>query len=282
MTVAGHKWGARVNDRQCATIAARKRTDAQGCADIRRLARCKGMALIQYYPHEPPPAFELKGRMIPLSVLRVLTANLDLLCEQLDARIAAAPDLFQNFPVLLDFEALPAEAQSAFDIARLDSALRERTFIPVGIRGASEVLAGIAAGVGLGALAVASAGQSGRRKGAAEREPAPRATNLLVKEPVRSGQQIYAEGGDLTVLATVSPGAEVLADGNIHVYGRLCGRALAGVQGNVEARIFCRRLDAELISIAGRYRVSERISDAERNRPVQIFLNGDSLVIEAM
>ncbi|HEX7045329.1 MAG TPA: septum site-determining protein MinC [Burkholderiales bacterium] len=237
------------------------------------------MALIHHFPRETLPAFELKGRMIALSVLRVLTADLEALAEQLDARIAAAPDLFANFPVLLDFEALPEETQLAFDIARFDRLLRERSLIPVGIRGACGVLAGIAAGVGLGTLAAGAAAAPRR----APREGAePRAANLLVKEPVRSGQQIYAKGGDLIVLATVSPGAEILADGNIHVYGTLRGRALAGVAGDTGARIFCRSLDAELVSIAGHYRVSEQIQDAERAQPVQIYLRDERLIIEKM
>ncbi|HEY8553527.1 MAG TPA: septum site-determining protein MinC [Burkholderiales bacterium] len=238
------------------------------------------MALIRHFPRETPPAFELKGRMIALSVLHVLTADLEALAEQLDARIASAPDLFENFPVLLDFEALPEETQLAFDIARLDRLLRERGFIPVGIRGACEVLAGIAAGVGLGTLAAGAAAAAPRQP---PRESAePRAANLLVREPVRSGQQIYAKGGDLIVLAAVSPGAEILADGNIHVYGTLRGRALAGVTGDTQARIFCRHLDAELVSIAGHYRVSEQIQDAERAQPVQIYLRDERLIIERM
>ncbi len=237
------------------------------------------MALIQHFPKEPPPAFELKGRMMTLSVLRVLTSDLDAFSEQLDAKIAAAPDLFQNFPVLLDFESLSSDAQSAFDIAELDRLLRERSFVPVGLRGAGDVLAGIAAGVGIGVIS-ASAVEPSRRKAAKDAGPPARAANLLIKEPVRSGQQVYAKGGDLVVLATVSPGAEILADGNIHIYGALRGRALAGVKGNAEARIFCRSLDAELISIAGHYRVSEKIQESERTHPVQVFLSGDSLVIE--
>src|SRR5581483_4956674 len=228
------------------------------------------MALIQHFPKEPPPAFELKGRMMTLSVLRVLTSDLDAFSEQLDAKIAAAPDLFQNFPVLLDFESLSSGAQSAFDIAELDRLLRERSFVPVGLRGAGD---------GIGVIS-ASAVEPSRRKAAKDAGPPARAANLLIKEPVRSGQQVYAKDGDLVVLATVSPGAEVLADGNIHIYGALRGRALAGVKGNAEARIFCRSLDAELISIAGHYRVSEKIQESERTHPVQVFLSGDSLVIE--
>jgi len=216
--------------------------------------------------------------MLTLSVLRVLTADLDLLCEQLDVKIAAAPDLFQNFPMLLDFEALPSDAQIGFDIARLDRLLRERSCIPVGIRGAGDVLTGLAAGVGIGVLAGGAAVPS-KRKQAKEADVAPRSASVMVKEPVRSGQQVYAQGGDLIVLATVSAGAEIIADGNIHIYGSLRGRALAGVKGDTHARIFCRDLDAELVSIAGYYRVSEKIEDAERKQPVQIFLNGDELVI---
>lgn len=238
------------------------------------------MALLRNLPTSPPPAFELKGRMITLSVLRVLTSDLDAFGEQLDEKIATAPDLFQNFPVLLDFEGLPTEAQIAFDIARLDRLLRDRSFVPVGIRGAGGVLTGIAAGVGIGVIAAHAQPQPNRRK---DKEAAPaRSANLLVKTPVRSGQQIYAKGGDLIVLATVSPGAEILADGNIHIYGSLRGRALAGVQGNTEARIFCRELDAELISIAGHYRVSENIQESDRAHPVQVLLNGDNLIIESL
>ena len=239
------------------------------------------MALIQHFPKEPPPALELKGRMVALSVLRVLTPDLDVLGEQLDDKIAAAPDLFQNFPVLLDFEGLPGDAQSAFDIARLDRLLRERGFVPVGMRGANGILAGIAAGVGIGVIA-AGAEPAGRREAGQDGAASAHTANLLIKNPVRSGQQVYAKGGDLIVLATVSPGAEILADGNIHVYASLRGRALAGVQGNADARIFCQDLDAELISIAGRYRVSEQIRESERKRRVQIFLNGDSLVIQTL
>jgi len=219
--------------------------------------------------------------MLTLSVLRVLSADLDLLSEQLDAKIAAAPELFNNFPVLLDFESLAGDAQLTFDIARFDRLLRERSLIPVGIRGAGDVLTGLAAGVGIGVLAGGAAIPS-KRKQAKETELAPRSASVTVKEPVRSGQQVYAHGADLIVLAQVSPGAEIMADGNIHIYGSLRGRALAGVKGDTHARIFCRELDAELVSIAGYYRVSEKIQESERRHPVQIFLNGDELVISTL
>jgi septum site-determining protein MinC len=113
-----------------------------------------------------------------------------------------------------------------------------------------------------------------------ERAPLPvRTTTKIVTEPVRSGTQIYARGGDLIVTAAVSPGAEVMADGNIHVYGRLRGRALAGAAGDADARIFCTRLEAELVSIAGRYLVSEQLPAEHQGGPAQIALLDDALTI---
>lgn len=217
--------------------------------------------------------------MITLSILRVFTSDLDALRDQLDVKIASAPGLFHNFPVLLDFEELPEDAQCAFDIARLNRLLRERSVMPVGIRGAGDFLSGIAAGVGIGVLSGSAAPERSRREAGKD---APPVANLLIQQPVRSGQQIYAEGGDLIVLSTVSPGAEILADGNIHIYGSLRGRALAGVRGDTAARIFCQNLEAELISIAGHYRVRDNMQEAGRGEPVQIYLTGDSLVIENM
>src|SRR5206468_5302718 len=101
----------------------------------------------------------------------------------------------------------------------------------------------------------------------------------LIMQPVRSGTQIYARSTDLVVTAPVSAGAEIMADGNIHVYAALRGRALAGADGDVEARIFCSRLEAELVSIAGRYLVSEQLPAEQRGFPVQIALVDDQLTI---
>jgi septum site-determining protein MinC len=106
------------------------------------------------------------------------------------------------------------------------------------------------------------------------------AKSRLITQPVRSGTQIYARGADLVVTASVSPGAEIMADGNIHVYAALRGRALAGAGGDAEARIFCSRLEAELVSIAGHYLVSDQIPPEHRGLPVQIALVDDRLTIE--
>jgi septum site-determining protein MinC len=119
---------------------------------------------------------------------------------------------------------------------------------------------------------------------AAQREPQQRPAQgfTLVTRPVRSGQRIYAAGGDLSVVAAVSSGAELMADGNIHVYGPLRGRALAGMKGNTEARIFCQDLQAELVSVAGHYRISENIPGELRGMPVQIYLDQKVLRIERL
>ncbi len=103
-----------------------------------------------------------------------------------------------------------------------------------------------------------------------------------ITHPVRSGQQIYAEGGDLIVLSQVSEGAEVLADGNIHIYGALRGRALAGVHGDTSARIFCQQMDAELVSVAGNFLLSDAITSEVHRKAVQVTLEGDSLRISPL
>lgn len=122
---------------------------------------------------------------------------------------------------------------------------------------------------------------SGQADGAAS-APASGKSTLMIRNPVRSGQRVYAQGGDLVVVTSISPGAELLADGHIHVYGALRGRALAGVSGNPEARIFCHSLEAELISIAGYWRVREDMPEGLIGKPVQIALEGERLTIEPL
>jgi septum site-determining protein MinC len=240
------------------------------------------MAFVQSLSKQPPAAFELRGRVMSLSVLRILTSDLEAFCRQLDLTTASAPELFQGFPVLLDFERLSDDAQCAFDLARFHRLLRERGLVPVGICGAGDVLTGIASGAGIGVVSASATREPSRReRGGGDATPAA-AASVLVDRPVRSGQQVYAEGADLIVLATVSPGAEIIADGNVHVYGTLRGKALAGARGNTQARIFCQRLDAELIAIAEHYRLSDSIPESPYEGPVQVCLDGDSLVIATL
>lgn len=267
---------------------------------------------------EETEAFELKGRMTMLTVLRLTTDDDRALETQLRAKMSGAPAMLRGLPIILELTAV-AEAPPR----RLQEWLAVITrcgLVPVGIAGGSAPLLDEARALGLGlftdllsapprpqssgwpesdasvgerpgdphARASASSGaasgvSSGAASGAASGPAAPgpgRAgpvAGRIVHQPVRSGQQIYARGGDLVILSSVSPGAEILADGNIHVYGTLRGRALAGVNGDEKARILCRSLEAELVSIAGWYKVSDELGGVEG--PVQIYLEGETVCI---
>lgn len=229
---------------------------------------------------EQAAAFELKGRMATLTVLRLLSPDPELLDRQLEAKVAEAPSMLNGLPVVLELSGV-AGADAA-QLARWLDLVRRHGLVPVGVSGAGEALAEAAQGAGVGVFPelFGAAERPGTRSSTARDGSTPaEMPGRIVDQPVRSGQQIYARGGDLIVLASVSPGAEVLADGNIHVYGTLRGRALAGVRGNREARIFCRSLRAELVSIAGQYQLSEHMDGFEADGPVQVYLDGDALCV---
>lgn len=239
-------------------------------------------------------AFELRATTFTLPTLRLFAADLGELSRFLETKIAQAPEFFRNAPVVVDLSHLN---EAALDFPLLVGLLRGLGLLPIGVRGGTEQhretarlmdLAVLSQGSRGPAAAVASrpaaAGAPAAGRAAAEK-PAPVAAaagGKLVTRPVRSGQRLYAQGGDLTVLAPVSSGAELMADGNIHVYGPLRGRALAGVKGNTEARVFCQDLRAELVSVAGHYRVSENLDPALAGRPVQVRLQDGRLIIEAL
>jgi septum site-determining protein MinC len=223
---------------------------------------------------------ELKGRMATVTILRLKSADPECLLRHLDRRLAEAPAMFRGMPVALDLDALdPIPGDDA--LGSVVAGLRERGLAPVAITGGhAEKAPDLASRLGLGVI------RSGATTASeAPPKPAPAAAPVptrIVTQPVRSGQQVYARGGDLILLTSVSPGAEVLADGCIHVYGALNGRALAGVQGDRTARIFCRQFNAELVAIAGHYQISENIEEQDRGRDVQISLQGDALSIEPL
>jgi septum site-determining protein MinC len=134
-----------------------------------------------------------------------------------------------------------------------------------------EMVAEMTADAGAPAATPAPAPAPARRMPAG---PAPHAGPMVVSQPVRSGQVVYAQNADLVVLAPVNPGAQVIADGHIHIYAPLRGRAVAGMQGLLGARIFCQRLEAELVAISGAYIMAEDIPQDRRGRPAQIYLEG--------
>lgn len=219
-----------------------------------------------------PPALELKGRMLSATRIRVLSADSDAVAQQLLELQRQMPQAIKGMVAVL-------ESDVALDLPRLLAQLRAAGIQPMavteGVLTASAVLAG---------LAVLPKDNRSRPEPVAAPAPAaaPRRATRVITEPVRSGQQIYMEDGDLVVLSAVSPGAEVIADGCVHVYGPLRGRALAGARGDDSARVFARRFEAELVAIAGVYTVAEQIKSAKNGEATQVFLSHGKLVIEPL
>jgi septum site-determining protein MinC len=234
------------------------------------------------------PQFELKAGTFTLPLLRLLGTDMDAVARQLSEKVAKAGGFFHNAPVVIDLKEV-AGADVEFPL--LVGLMRGHGMIPVGVRGGTQAQNRAAEALELAVLADSRPHRSEIPDGASRAAepvkapppppPAPSATKLVSK-PIRSGQRVYAPGGDLVVLAQVSSGAEIMADGHIHVYAALRGRALAGVKGNQEARIFCHDLQAELVSVAGHYRISENIDSRLRGRPVQIYLDDRTLHIEGL
>jgi septum site-determining protein MinC len=221
----------------------------------------------------------VQGALFTVMVVRAALLRDPAFADELAQQVERSPRFFHNAPVVLDLKGADGFA-AAGEFAGARQLLREYTLALVGVQNAEPPQLEAAAEAGLASFAPTAA-QPSRRSApqAAAASPAPRATARLVTQPVRSGMQIYARGTDLVVTAPVSPGAELVADGNIHVYGPLRGRAIAGASGDTNARIFCSRLEAELVSIAGRYLVSEQLPPEQHRSPVQIALVDDRLTI---
>lgn len=225
-------------------------------------------------------AFKLKGRLYTLTVIQLLETDCDLFAQQLGEAVAKAPRLFEQTPIVLDCSGIPDRqlGMRQFDLQELCKCMREHGLLPVAIQGGNALLNTLAQAQGLAVLN----GSSNQDKPLVSEPIALPVAEIvktkLVTAPVRSGQQIVSKGGDLIVTASVSHGAELLADGNIHVYGTLRGRALAGIAGDKQARIFCHSLDAELVSIAGFYRLRDAIEPIAA--PCQIFIQDDRIQIE--
>ena len=244
--------------------------------------------------------FEFKSATLPLIAVILKTADLDLLAEALDAQLADSPDFFEQEPVVIDLSQLEEEANGGepaeLDFDRLRQLLARHQTQPIAVRGASEAqnAAARAAGLSIAAMPVsppppraaapapAAPAQSPSPAPQFVREvPVPASGTLVIDRPLRSGQQVYARGGDVILLDIVNFGAEVIADGHVHVYAPLRGKAIAGARGNTEARIFSTCMEAQLISIAGIYRTSEVALPADvLGKPAQVRLVGESLVLD--
>ncbi|WP_217477080.1 septum site-determining protein MinC [Stutzerimonas stutzeri] len=235
-------------------------------------------------PLDQAPVFQLKGSMLAITVLELTQNDLERLDRQLAVKVEQAPDFFNNTPLVLALDKLPTD--SDLDLPALIALCRKHGLRTLALR-AGDVRIIEAAGA-LDLPVLPPSGAKERKLDLASKAPAEPAKpaepvyrpTRVVTTPIRGGQQVYAKDGDLIVLAAVSPGAELLADGNIHVYGPLRGRALAGIKGDTNARIFCQQLAAEMVSIAGRYKVAEDLRrDPLWTEAVQLKLSGDVLNI---
>lgn len=236
------------------------------------------------------PCFQLKGGLFTLTVLHLQTNDLKEFEETLNTKIAESPDFFKQLPVIVDLSQLPEDALH-LDFNWLKNLLINQGIIPVALHNIPKNLLNKANQSDWGIFPNIQPRYDKPKAEKAEVEPKKEVEKVtapqeeitavkLVTNHIRSGQQVYHPGGDLIIINTVNTGAEVLADGNIHIYGALRGRALAGVKGDTSARIFCQSLEAELVSIAGKYKVLESIADEWRGKAVQIYLENDDLKIE--
>jgi septum site-determining protein MinC len=237
-----------------------------------------------------PSTFEIKSANLPLVALLLKSADLAELARELAVRFGDIPDFFDHDPLVIDLAPLQAQGDAAVDFAALLQLLRPYRVLPVAVKGGSQqqmraaLAAGLAAAPDAAPTPTPTLPQRGREQEQAA-EPVPTSA-LVIDKPLRSGQQVYARGRDLVVMAMVNPGAEVIADGHIHVYAPLRGKAIAGARGNTEARIFSLCLEPELVSIAGVYRTSEVPLPADvLSRPTQVRLVGGAqgkLVMDAL
>ena len=258
---------------------------------------------------QAPACLDIKSANLPLVALMLKSTDLQAVQEELNRRLGDVPDFFDNEPLLIDLSGALAAARragheaQAIDFAALLALLAPYKVKPIAVRGGSAEHMAAAQAAGLlsapEARVVASSLPSAEPSSAPEpvpeqvSEPVPAAEvsppsgALLIDKPLRSGQQIYARGRDLVVMAMVNAGAEVIADGSIHVYAPLRGKAIAGARGNTQARIFAQSLEAELLSIAGIYRTSEvPLAPAVRGKPAMVRLltqdGEEKLIMQAL
>lgn len=235
--------------------------------------------------------FQLKGATVSLTALELRFFEVDAFEETLRDKIRQAPGFFRDIPLVVSLEKYEGPT-TELDFFQLIGICRRHNIHVVAVRGGDEDQRRLARNAALAVLPATAQRETPPAEPAGEEQPEPAQTPdvavsasgpapaaaRIVTQPVRSGQQVYAPEGDLIILAPVQAGAEVLAAGNIHVYGPLRGRALAGVHGLATARVFCQSLEAELVSIAGHYKISEDLQEQGWKKAVQLQLKDDLLV----
>lgn len=235
------------------------------------------------------PAFQLKSTNVSLTALELAYYDDDSFEAALREKIRQAPGFFKDIPIIVSLDHYEGPT-GELDFFKLLGVCRRHNIHVVGVRGGNDDQRRLARHAAL-AILPGSARPDREPAAGAAAEPMPEAASpsasepvatRVVSQPVRSGQQVYAPDGDLIILAPVQAGAEVLAAGNIHVYGPLRGRALAGVHGLESARVFCQSLEAELVSIAGHYKISEDLQESGWKSAVQVQLRDDLLVVSPL
>ena len=254
---------------------------------------------------------ELKGGMYTFMSLKLHTSDMDVIDEKLADKVQQAPGFFKDTPVVVDLSVLE-EMDSDINVKALLDCIKRHNLVPI-VASIGNKSSPLAQSIAIPLI------ERGSRRASSEKVQASSSTTadseqsehdnggngtadvtpdvnlalsreieyvikapMLIDKPVRSGQQVYARDTDLIVMGQIGPGAEVIADNNIHIYGPLRGRALCGVSGNTSTRIFCQSLEAELVSVAGNYRMLETIPEELRGKPAQIWLDKDRLNIEPL
>ena len=231
--------------------------------------------------------FDMKSAQLPVVAFALRSADLEQLAQEFAERFGSDSTFFDHDPVLIDLAHL-READEDIDFVALVALLRQYRTTPVAVRGGSDAQMASAYAAGLMAAPEAPPARKAAEPEVREVEvevikevQLPAKASLRVDKPMRSGQQVYAAGSDVIVNAVVSYGAEVIADGNVHVYAPLRGRAVAGASGNTQARIFSTCMEAQLLSIAGIYRTIETDLPADlAGKPAKVRLEGEKIIIE--
>ncbi len=258
---------------------------------------------------KPKAALEFKSASLTIPALVLGSNDLRTIEECLRERISRGAEFFRNSPLMIDLQWLNEQALS-IDVKALVDLLGKLDLSPISLRGGDESQnkAALAMGISVRASSASSSSSASASEPGFDDVPSEaqkegpgrilkktkaskasideagadkRSLNKYISQPIRSGQRVYSHG-DLTITATVSAGAEIMAEGNIHVYGTLRGRALAGVLGDTSSRIFCMDLQAELLSIAGIYQLSDDIPREAQHKPAQISLDDQVIVIKAL
>ena len=230
--------------------------------------------------------FQIRGSLQTLLALKILRPDDPAFFTALVEKVAHAPDFFRNAPLVLDGAAVKAKAPDC--LAEIVEKLREHRVVPVGLQNGSPAWNDAAIALGLAIFGAGGASSDAPATGERATKPSAKAgaarppAGLVVREPVRGGQQVVAADGDLIVMAPVSAGAEVAAAGHIHVYAPLRGRAFAGMNGDETAMIFCEQLHAELLSIAGIHLVNEELDARLLGKRVRAALAGETLEVRPL